>query len=55
MSKSSLLPKKFRCKECGSEFIITGDEQEFFRRNKLSLPKRCKQCRSIKKWRVYIE
>ncbi len=42
--------KKLVCKQCGSEFIFTANEQEFYSRKGLSYePKRCKVCRSLKK------
>lgn len=34
---------------CGKEFEITDNEQEFYRENGLELPKRCHECRKIKK------
>lgn len=40
--------KTFKCVEtvCGNaEFVVTKSEQEFFEKKKLSLPKRCPDCR----------
>jgi hypothetical protein len=33
------------CVQCGSEFIFTQAEQEFYRQKGFSRPQRCKQCR----------
>lgn len=35
-----------RCKQCGTEFQINDAEMDFYRKNGLELPRRCKQCRS---------
>jgi NAD-dependent SIR2 family protein deacetylase len=37
------------CKHCGNEFIFTEGEQDFYKKNELDEPKRCKQCREEKK------
>lgn len=37
------------CKQCGSEFEITNSEISFYKKKKLYLPKRCKQCRDKNK------
>ena len=36
------------CRECGSEFILTKAEQEFYELKGFKLPTRCKECRSTK-------
>lgn len=42
--------KTLVCKDCGSEFIFTAGEQEFFAAKGLANePKRCKNCRDSKK------
>lgn len=42
--------KKLICKDCGSEFIFTVGEQEFYKEKQLeNEPKRCPQCRKNKK------
>lgn len=39
-----------QCKECGSEFIFTAGEQEFYADRGLSIkPSRCKNCSDAKK------
>lgn len=35
-----------RCVDCGSNYILTVGEQQFFRDAKLHLPKRCPTCRA---------
>ena len=37
------------CVDCGAEFVWTAQEQEFFRAQDYSPPKRCKPCRQTKK------
>ena len=37
------------CKQCGSQFVITDSEIQFYKRKGLSLPKRCQSCRNINK------
>jgi len=37
--------KKIVCKNCGTEFIFTVGEQEFYAQKGLIEPKRCKDCR----------
>ncbi len=42
--------KTLTCKDCGSEFIFTVGEQEFYKEKQLeNEPKRCNNCRSAKK------
>ena len=36
------------CRQCGSEFILTKAEQEFYELKGFKLPTRCKECRSAK-------
>ena len=40
---------KRTCKQCGKEFVITGSEIQFYRSKNLSIPKRCKDCRTKNK------
>lgn len=40
---------KIKCKDCGEEFIFTTGEQEYFEKNNLIPPKRCKNCRDARK------
>ena len=37
------------CKECGTVFTITPDEQKWYEKMNFDLPKRCKECRKAKK------
>ena len=42
--------KKLTCKECGSEFVFTAGEQEFYaERGFQNEPQRCKSCRDARK------
>ena len=42
--------KKLTCKECGSEFVFTAGEQEFYaERGFQTEPQRCKACRDARK------
>lgn len=42
--------KTLICKECGSEFVFSADEQEFYAQKGFeNEPKRCKACRDAKK------
>ncbi len=39
--------KKVTCKECGTEFIFTVGEQEFYKEKGFeNEPKKCKECRA---------
>lgn len=38
--------KKIVCKDCGTEFVFTVGEQEFYAQKGLTEPKRCKDCRT---------
>lgn len=40
---------KLTCKDCGQVFYMDSEEIDFFKRNKLSLPRRCKPCRKLRK------
>ncbi len=40
---------KCTCKDCGQNFELTDGEIQFYKSKKLSLPKRCKECRGKKK------
>lgn len=37
------------CCDCNAEFTFTERDQEFFKTNNFSNPKRCKPCRAAKK------
>lgn len=34
-----------KCKECGNDFLQSGDEIEWFKEKRLQIPKRCRKCR----------
>lgn len=40
---------KKECTQCGKEFILSDSEIEFYKSRELSIPKRCKECRSLNK------
>lgn len=37
------------CSDCGTKFVWTADEQEFYQTKGLNAPKRCKSCRQKRK------
>lgn len=42
--------KTLKCKECGSDFVFTAGEQEFYaEKGFVNEPQRCKACRDAKK------
>lgn len=38
-----------KCRDCGNLFVLTTGEQQFFRRKGLTMPKRCKACRAVRR------
>lgn len=42
-------PISSTCKDCGKSFVITPEEQKYFKSMGFQLPKRCKDCRKIRK------
>ena len=43
--------KQLQCVDCSKEFTFTAKDQEFFAKKQFSEPKRCAECRVIKKQR----
>lgn len=41
--------RHIKCVECGYNFLFTAGEQAYFDEKKFADPKRCRQCRMIKK------
>lgn len=41
--------KQIICKDCGKSFSISPDEEKFYISKGLQIPKRCKECRKIRK------
>ena len=41
--------KVLTCADCGSEFVFTASEQEFFAERQFSEPRRCPSCRAARK------
>lgn len=44
-----LKPITITCTDCHKPFIITPEEQQFFKTKNFALPKRCKPCRVIRR------
>lgn len=45
--------KTLKCVECGSEFVFSASEQEFYaEKGFTNEPKRCPHCRAVRKARV---
>ena len=40
---------EYPCKDCGTIFTLTVSEREFFEGKGLSIPKRCRSCRAVRK------
>jgi len=49
MNIAEFTERKLVCLDCGQEFIFTEGEQKFFWSKGLSEPKRCKNCRVIRR------
>jgi len=41
--------KVILCFDCGKQFIFTAGEQAYFQSKSLSIPKRCKPCRELRR------
>lgn len=37
------------CKECGKQFTVLEEEQEWYKQKGFDLPKRCEECRKSKR------
>lgn len=44
--------KKIICKECGYEFTLTINDQEWYKEKGFTEPKRCKDCRRLRREKV---
>lgn len=44
-----LKPISVTCTDCHESFVITPEEQQFFKQKGFDLPKRCKPCRVIRR------
>lgn len=49
MAKRKYEPITSVCKECGNEFVITPEEQRYMKMMGYELPKRCAECRKIRR------
>lgn len=44
------MPKQvIKCQDCGEEFIFSENDQKFYQEKGFQPPKRCKNCRNIRK------
>jgi hypothetical protein len=48
-SKPEFTDMTINCKDCGRVFVITANEQNYFYELHLAIPKRCPQCRQIRR------
>lgn len=44
--------KTLKCKECGDDFVLTVDDQEWYKSKGFQEPKRCKSCRALRRRNV---
>jgi len=49
MTRQVFKDKTIRCCDCGQSFVFTAGEQSYFYSKSLSIPKRCKSCRELRK------
>ena len=49
MNQQRFHDKLLRCCDCGQGFVFTAGEQAYYKSKGLSEPKRCKQCRELRK------
>ena len=49
ISNLGLQDRYLTCSDCGKEFLFTADEQAYFLKKELHLPKRCATCRTLRK------
>ena len=49
MDKTDFEDRELQCADCGLPFTFTAGEQLFFWTKGLSEPKRCKQCRMLRR------
>lgn len=47
--------KKIVCKECGDTFVLTADDQKWYKEKNFAEPKRCKSCRALRRAKVIGE
>jgi hypothetical protein len=46
---SDLRDRTLICSDCGKDFVFTVGEQAYFLKKELSVPKRCRNCRALRK------
>ncbi len=47
--QSDYQDKELSCIDCGKSFVFTASEQDFFAKKGFTNPKRCPDCRKLKK------
>ena len=47
------MDKKIKCQDCGEEFNFSERDQKFYQEKDFNPPKRCKNCRNIRKNKFY--
>lgn len=45
----AFVDQTLKCVDCSAEFAFSGGEAEFYQSKGLSIPKRCKSCRQVKR------
>ena len=46
------MDRKIKCQDCGEEFNFSERDQKFYQEKGFEPPKRCKNCRAIRKDRM---
>lgn len=47
--------KTITCKDCGTDFILTADNQLWYSEKGLAEPKRCKSCRNLRREKAIVK
>ena len=55
MDKNKYIDKSLTCIECREGFLFTAGEQAYFESKRLSQPKRCPECRRLRRERLVPE
>lgn len=55
MKKGNFTDKPLTCVDCGREFLFTAGERAFYFSKRLSEPKRCPECRRLRRERLVPE
>ena len=49
---NTLFKVSLKCKECGDNFVLTADDQKWYKEKNFKEPKRCKSCRHLRREKV---